>query len=72
MLGKKLKTMERRLTDLVDEKIGNATKMTRDKVEKTYAAVAAVEITSGKPKDVKTDENSNSHNIKNYKNTRDT
>ena len=55
--------MERRLTDLVDEKIGNATKMTCDKVEKTYAAVVAVETTSGKPKGVKTDENSNSHNI---------
>ena len=32
--GEKLKNMERRLTDLVDEKIGNATKMTCDKVEK--------------------------------------
>ena len=33
-VGEKLKNMERRLTDLVDEKIGNATKMTSDKVEK--------------------------------------
>ena len=55
--------MERRLTDLVDEKIGIATKMTCDKVEKTYAAVVAVETTSGKPIGVKTDENSKSHNI---------
>ena len=55
--------MERRLTDLVDEKIGNATKMTCNKVEKIYAAVVAVETTSGKPKGVKTDENSKSHNI---------
>ena len=54
-VGEKLKNMEMRLTDLVDEKIGNATKMTCDKVEKTYAAV---ETTSGKPKGVKTDENS--------------
>ena len=30
----KLKNTERRLTDLVEEKIGNATKMTCDKVEK--------------------------------------
>ena len=62
-VGEKLKNMERRLTDLVDEKIGNATKMTCDKVEKTYAAVVAVETTSGKPKGVKIDENSKSHNI---------
>ena len=55
--------METRLTDFVDEKIGNATKMTCDKVEKTYAAVVAVETTSGKPKGVKTDENSKSHDI---------
>ena len=63
-VGEKLKNMERRLTDLVDEKIGNATKMTCDNVEKTYAAVVAVETTSGKPIGVKTDENSKSHNIK--------
>ena len=62
-VGEELKNMERRLTDLVDEKIGNATKMTCDNVEKTYAAVVAVETTSGKPKGVKTDENSKSHNI---------
>ena len=62
-VGEKLKNMERRLTDLVDEKIGNATKMTCDKVEKTYAAVVAVETTSGKHKGVKTDENSKRHNI---------
>ena len=55
--------MERRLTDLGDEKIGNATKMTCDNVEKTYAAVVAVETTSGRPKGVKTDKNSKSHNI---------
>ena len=55
--------MEKRLTDLVDEKIGNATKMTCDKVEKTYAAVVAVETTSGKLKGVKTDENLKSRNI---------
>ena len=59
----KLKNMEKRLTDLLDEKIGNVTKMTCDKVEKTYAAVVAVETTSGKPKGVKTDVNSKSHNI---------
>ena len=47
----------------MDEKIGNATKMRCDKVEKTYAAVVAVETTSGKPKGVKTDENSKGHNI---------
>ena len=63
-VGEKLKNMERRLTDLVDEKIGNATKMMCDKLEKKiYAAVVAVETTSGKPKGVKTDENSKSHNI---------
>ena len=62
-VGKKLKNMERRLTDLVDEKIRIATKMTCDEVEKTYTAVVAVETTSGKPKGVKTDENSKSHNI---------
>ena len=33
-----LKSMERRLTDLVDQKIGNAMKTTCDKVEKTYSA----------------------------------
>ena len=33
-VGEKLKNMEKRLTDIVDEKIGNATKMTCDKVEK--------------------------------------
>ena len=44
----------------MDEKIRNAT---CDKVEKTYAAVVAVESNSGKPKEVKTDENSKSHNI---------
>ena len=47
----------------MDEKIGNATKMTCDKVEKTNAAVVAVENTSGKSKRVKTDENSKSYNI---------
>ena len=62
-VGEKLKNMERRLTDLVDEKIGNATKMTCEKVEKTYAAAVAVETTSGKPKGIKTDENSKSNNI---------
>ena len=62
-VGVKLRNMERRLTDLVDEKIGNATKMTCDKVGKTYAAVVAVETTSRKPKGVKTDEDSKSHNI---------
>ena len=62
-VGEKLMNIERRLTDLVVEKIGNATKMTCDKVEKTYAAVVAVETTSEKPRGVKTDENSKSHNI---------
>ena len=52
-IGEKLKNMERRLTDLVDEKIGNATKMTCDKVEKTYAAVVAVETTSENLKELK-------------------
>ena len=47
----KLKNMEKRLTDLVDSKIGEAMTTTCDKVEKTYAAVAAVDkSTSGKPK----------------------
>ena len=62
-IGERLKNMERRLTDLVDEKIRNATKLTCEKVEKTYAAVAADETTSGKPKGVKIDENSKKHNI---------
>ena len=43
-VGEKLKNMEWRLTDLVDKKIGNATKMTCDQVENTEA-VAAVETT---------------------------
>ena len=51
-VGEKLKNMEGRLTDLVDDKIGSATKMTCDKVEKTHAAVVAVKTTSGKPKGV--------------------
>ena len=62
-VGEKLKNMERRLKDLVDEKIGNARKISCDKVKKTYAAVVAVETTSEKLKGVKTDENSKSHNI---------
>ena len=49
----------------MDEKIGNATKMTCDKVDKPYAVVVAVETTSGKAKGVKTDENSKSHNMNN-------
>ena len=65
-VGEKLKNMEKRLTDLVDEKIGNATKMTCDKVKKTYAAAVAVETTSGNPKGVKADENSKSHNINKF------
>ena len=63
-VGEQLKNMERRLTDLVDGKFGNATKKTCDKVEKTYAAVVAVVTTTRKPEGVKTDENSKSHNIK--------
>ena len=35
-VGEKMKNMERRLTDLLGEKIGNATKTTCDKVEKKY------------------------------------
>ena len=35
--------MEKRLTDLVDQKVGEAMKTTCKKVEKTYAAVVAVE-----------------------------
>ena len=47
----KLKNMEKRLKDLVDSKIGEAMTTTGDKVEKIYAAVAAVDkTTSGKPK----------------------
>ena len=42
-VGKKLKSMETRLTDLVDQKIGSATETTCEKVEKTYAAVIAVD-----------------------------
>ena len=38
--------MERRLTDLVDQKIGNAMKTTCDKVEKIYSAVVAAETTT--------------------------
>ena len=55
--------MERRLKDLMDEKNGNSTKMKCDKVEKSCGAVVAVETTSGKPKGVKSDEISKSHNI---------
>ena len=42
-VGDKLKNMEKRLTDLVDQKVGEAMKTTCEKVEKTYAAVVAVE-----------------------------
>lgn len=47
-VGKKLKSMETRLTDLVDQKIGNAMETTCEKVEKTYAAVIAVDKTTEK------------------------
>ena len=40
-VGEKLKNMEKRLTDLVDSKIGEAMTTACDKVEKTYAAVVA-------------------------------
>ena len=40
-VGEKLKIMERRLTDLVDDKIGNATKMTCDKVEKNISCCSS-------------------------------
>ena len=39
----KLKNMEKRLTNKVDQKIGEAKKTSCEKVEKTYAAVVAVE-----------------------------
>ena len=55
------KNLERRLTDLVDKKFGNAMKTVCDEVEKTYAAVVAVENTTGKPKRFKND-NSKYHN----------
>ena len=45
-VGRILKNMERRLTDLADKKNGNATKWMCQKVEKTYAAVVAVETTT--------------------------
>ena len=61
-----MKKIERRLTDFVDEKIGNATKATCDKVEKTYSAVVDVETNSEKPKGDEIDENSKSHNINEY------
>ena len=39
----KLKNMEKRMTDIVDQKFGEAMKTTCEKVEKTYAAVVALE-----------------------------
>ena len=50
-VDKMLKNMEKRLTDIVDSKVGEAMTTTCGKVEKTYAAVVAVDkTTSGKPK----------------------
>ena len=64
-VGKKLKNMEKRLTELVDSKIGEAMTTTCDKVEKTYAAVVAVDkTTSGKTKGAQNAEAQKSnHNI---------
>ena len=41
-VGEKLKYKEQRLTNLVDEKIGNALKKTCEKVEQAYSAVVVV------------------------------
>ena len=49
--------------DLVDEKMRNATKTTCDKIEKPYAAVVAVEYTTGKPIGVKNDVNLKNGNM---------
>lgn len=42
-VGDKLKSMEKRLTDLVDVKMGNVMKETCEKVDKTYSAIVKVE-----------------------------
>ena len=42
-VGCELKNIDMILTDLVEQKIGNATNSTYEKVEQTYAAVVAVE-----------------------------
>ena len=61
-VGEKLKNMEKRLTDSVDSKIGEAISTTCDKVEKLYAAVVAVEkTTSEKPKGAQNAEAQNSN-----------
>ena len=53
-VGENLKNMEKRLTDLVDSKIGEALTTNCDKMEKTYAAVVAVDkTTSGNSKGAK-------------------
>ena len=62
-VAEKLKNMERQLTELVDEKIGNTKKTTSDKIEKTYAAMVSAEVTKGKHKGVENDENSKSNNF---------
>ena len=61
-VGEKLKTMEQRLTDLVDEKIGNAVKTTREKVEHTNSAFVAVKKSTGTfEKSLKPQLNANLH-----------
>ena len=64
-VGERLKNMEKRLTDLVNSKIGEAMTTTCDKEEKTYAAVVAVDKTTrGKPKGAQNAEAQKSnHNI---------
>ena len=42
-MGDKLKKIEKRMTDLADQKVGETMKTTCTKVEETYAAVLAVE-----------------------------
>ena len=65
-IGEKLKNMEKRLTDLVKSKNGDTRTTNCDKVEKTYAAVFAVDkTTSVKPKKSQNAEAQKSnHNIK--------
>ena len=64
-MGEKLKNMEKRLSDLVDSKNGDAMTTTCDNVDKTYASVVAVDKTmSGNPKRAQNAEAQKSnHNI---------
>ena len=62
-VGKKLKNMERQLMDLLYGKFEMLRKQRVTNLKKTYAAVVAVEITEGKPKGGKKDENSRNYNV---------